>query len=56
MVISIELYEEWGQKWVYIADEGSSGCKYVYNDKEELKEIINDYVNDLIDNEVEDDE
>ena len=35
--LSIELYEEVGQKWVYIAEDNSSGAKYTYNDKEELK-------------------
>ena len=34
---------------IYIANDGSSGCKYKFNSKEELKEIINNYMSDLVD-------
>jgi hypothetical protein len=34
---------------VYIANDGSSGCKYKFNSKEELKEYINNYMSDLVD-------
>ena len=34
---------------VYLANEGSSGCKYKFKDKDELKQIVADYAADLID-------
>ena len=34
---------------VYLANEGSSGCKYKFKNKDELKQIVADYVADLID-------
>ena len=34
---------------VYLATESSSGCKYKFKDKTELKQIVADYVADLID-------
>ena len=53
--LSIELYEDFG-KWVYIAEDNSCGAKYTYNDKDELKEIISNYINEMIDNEVGEDD
>lgn len=38
--LEIETYEEDGKKYVYLSDNGSSGCKYGYNNKDELKNII----------------
>ena len=54
--VSFEVYEEFGQKWVYIAHDGASGAKYVYNDKDELKDILHDYIDELVDIELEDEE
>ena len=34
---------------VYLAHDGSSGCKYKFKDKAEFKQIVADYVVDLID-------
>lgn len=34
---------------VYLANDGSSGCKYKFNNKDELKKIVADYLADLID-------
>ena len=39
---------------VYLANEGSSGSKYKFKDKAELKQIVADYVADLIDYNCED--
>ena len=39
---------------VYLANEGSSGCKYKFNNKDELKQIVAGYVADLIDYDYED--
>lgn len=39
---------------VYLATESSSGCKYKFKDKDELKQIVADYVADLIDYNCED--
>ena len=45
--IEIELYREDGQDYVYLSNDGSSGCKYKYGSREELKKHINDYIDDL---------
>lgn len=45
--IEIELYSENGQDYVYLSNDGSSGCKYKYDSKEELKKHINNYIDDL---------
>ena len=34
---------------VYLAHDGSSGCKYKFKSKDELKQIVADYLADLID-------
>ena len=39
---------------VYLANDSSSGCKYKFKDKDELKRIVADYVADLIDYDCED--
>ena len=39
---------------VYLANDGSSGCKYKFKDKAELKQIAADYIADLIDYKCED--
>ena len=39
---------------VYLATENSSGCKYKFKDKAELKQIVADYIADLIDYDCED--
>ena len=39
---------------VYLAHDGSSGCKYEFKSKDELKQIIADYVADVIDYDYED--
>ena len=39
---------------VYLATENSSGCKHKFKDKAELKQIVADYVADLIDYNCED--
>ena len=38
----------------YLANDGSSGCKYKFKNKDELKQIVADYVADLIDYNCED--
>ena len=38
---------------VWLATECSSGCKYNFKTKEELKQIIADYVADIVDYELE---
>jgi hypothetical protein len=39
---------------VYLAHDGSSGCEYEFKSKDELKQIIADYVADVIDYDYED--
>jgi hypothetical protein len=48
--IEIELFEENGKKKVFLSNDGSSGCKFTYKTREELHEIISDYVDDVLDN------
>lgn len=52
--IEIEVIEEDGEKVVYLAHDGSSGCRYPFKTKDELKQIIADYVADVVDYEYED--
>ncbi len=48
--IEIELYQDdFGNDMVYISDNGSSGCKYPYDDTDMLKRIIHDYIDEMID-------
>lgn len=48
--VEIELYQDdFGRNIVYLSDNGSSGCKYPYENKEQLKEIIHNYIDDMID-------
>lgn len=34
---------------VYLANDGSSGCKYKFKNKYELKQIVANYIADLVD-------
>jgi hypothetical protein len=52
MYENIEIQVE--GKTVWLATEGSSGCKYEFKSKDELKQIVADYVADIIDYEYED--
>ena len=52
--IEIEVIEENGKTYVFLANDGSSGCKYEFKSKDELKQIIADYVADVVDYEYED--
>ncbi len=47
-MIEIELYTENGKHYVYLANDGSSGCKYEYNTREELRKYVGDYVEDVL--------
>lgn len=48
--VEIELYQDdFGRDIVYLSDNGSSGCKYPYEDENMLKEIIHDYIDEMID-------
>ena len=54
--IEVEILEKDGVKMVYVANDGSSGVKYTLNDtdtKEQLKRILHDYIDDLVDYELE---
>lgn len=39
---------------VYLANDSSSGCKYKFKNKDELKQIVADYIAGLIDYDCED--
>jgi len=45
--IEIELYEENGKRYVYLSNDGSSGCKYEIVDNKSLQEIVANYVADI---------
>ena len=52
--VEIEVIEdEDGTKTVFLANDGSSGCEYEFSTPEELKQIINDYIADAVDYELE---
>jgi len=46
--VEVETFEENGKKFVYLANDGSSGCKYKYKTKDKLKQIVADYIADLV--------
>ena len=46
--IEIETYEKNKKSYVFIANDGSSGCEYEYKDREELKNIVANYVRDML--------
>lgn len=46
--VEVEVIRKNGKLWVYLANDGSSGCKYQFQTKEELKQLINDYVADVV--------
>lgn len=48
--LEIECYKNPdGQKMVFLSHNGSSGCKYPYEDNRELKAIVSNYIKDAID-------
>ena len=51
--VEIEVLEYPNHKEVWIANDGSSGCHYEFKTKEELKAILHDYVDGLVDYELE---
>lgn len=51
--IEIETYEKNGKKMVFLAHNGSSGCSYPYNSKQQLMEICADYAKQALEYEIE---
>jgi len=48
--VEIEIYQDdFGRDVVYISNDGSSGCTYPYDDENMLKEIIHDYIDEMLD-------
>lgn len=45
-MFEFEIYNENNKKMVYLSNDGSSGCKYSFNNKEELKQIVANYIDD----------
>lgn len=54
--VEIELIKKNGKNVLFIANDGSSGCEYEFKTKEELAKLINGYVEDLVEYEVDLDE
>ena len=46
--IEVEVYDEDGTQMVYLSHNGSSGCKYPFTTREELTNIIKEYVDDAV--------
>lgn len=51
--VEIETGKKNGKKIVYLANDGSSGCKYEYETQEQLLDIIKNYIDDMIYYEIE---
>jgi hypothetical protein len=47
--VEIEIYNENGRKMVFLSNDGSSGCKYPFETREELEEIIHYYIVNMLD-------
>lgn len=46
--IEIELFRDTnGSRWVFMSNDGSSGVKYPFDDLDDLKEIVSEYIEDL---------
>lgn len=57
MNIEIEIYKKNGKKYVFISHDGSSGCKYKFENENDLTQKISDYIKDNYDeNELEEEE
>lgn len=52
--MEVEVIEENGKKYVYLANDGSSGCEYEFKTKAELRKLVADYAADMIESEYED--
>lgn len=50
--VEIEIIKKNGKNVLFIANDGSSGCKYEFETKEQLKKLIKGYVDDLVEYEV----
>ncbi len=49
--IEVELMTKSGKHFVYISNDGSLGVKYEYKSKDDLKNILKDYVDNMFDDE-----
>ena len=54
--VEIELIKKNGKKVLFIANDGSSGCEYEFKTKKELAKLVKEYVEDLVEYEVDFDE
>jgi DNA-binding transcriptional regulator YhcF (GntR family) len=50
------LVKKNGKKVLFIANDGSSGCEYEFKTKKELAKLVKEYVEDLVEYEVDLDE
>ena len=42
--IEIEIFREGDKNFVYLSNDGSSGCKYQFADEGHLQRLVADYV------------
>ena len=54
--VEIALFKKNGKNVLFIANDGSSGCEYTFETKEDLKKLIKEYVEDIVEFEVDLDE
>jgi len=48
-MFEFEIYSKNNKKMVYLSNDGSSGCRYPFKTKEDLKQIVSDYIDDNYD-------
>lgn len=54
--ISLEFYTDNGQQYVYISGEDATGCKYKVDNFDEVGGLVNDYVSNMKEREVDNEE
>ena len=48
IILDVELYQEDGENYIYIANDGSSGCKYKLTNIHDIGKFIEYYVDNYI--------
>lgn len=46
--IEVNVTVDLSEKMIYLGEENSSGCKYPYNNTQELGEIFKNYIEDAL--------
>lgn len=48
MYIELEIYTEDNQTFIYLSDNGSSGCTYEVNSSSDIAQHVKDYIENYI--------